>query len=172
MKAAELNGSVGSNPTLAAEHADGGGVVAASTHQVRQRPPLRALALSALLMLCGIVLVSMAELLDSNVPLLVVGLVVIALGLVLLGISLWIARVARVRVVLDEDGYLLQGRDVAETGKWADVGRVTRTHDRITLHHKDGTRVQLIGTRGVGSDLDALGADIAQRLDAHRGYGG
>lgn len=146
--------------------------MAASTHQVRQRPPLRALGLAAVLMLVGLVLVLMAELLDSNVPLLVLGFVVIGLGLVLFGTSVWLARSMRVHVVLDDDGYVIQGRDASEAGKWADVGRVTRGNDRITLYHKDGTRVQLLVTRGGSADLDLLGADIARRLDASRGYGG
>lgn len=146
--------------------------MAASTHQVRQRPPLRALGLSAVLMLVGLVLVLMAELLDSNAPLLVLGFVVIALGLVLFGISVWVVRTMRIHVVLDEDGYVIQGRDATEAGKWADVGRVTRGNDRITLYHKDGTRVQLRVSHGDGSDLDALGDDISRRLDANRGYGG
>ena len=78
----------------------------------------------------------------------------------------------RVHVVLDDDGYVIQCRDATEAGKWADVGRVTRNNDRITLYHKDGTRVQLRVTRGGSADLDALGEDIARRLDANRGYGG
>lgn len=143
----------------------------ASTHQVRRRPPLRPLALSALLMLVGIVLVLMAGLLDANVPLLVLGLVVIGLGFALLAAAAWVAWVTRVYVVLDDDGYLLQGRDSTESGKWSDVGRVTRGSDRITLHHKDGTRVQLVVSRSASADLDALGTDIARHLDANRGYG-
>ncbi|MCB0910443.1 MAG: hypothetical protein KDB60_02370 [Propionibacteriaceae bacterium] len=145
--------------------------MAASTHQVRQRPPLRALALSAILMFVGIMLVLMAQLLDSNVALLAVGLVVVALGFALFAASAWVARAMRVHVVLDEDGYVLQGRDATEAGKWSDVGRVTRGRDRITLHHRDGTRVQLVVARSAGADLDALGADIAEHLDANRGYG-
>ncbi len=171
MKAAELNGSVGSNPTLAAGHVGREDEVAASMHQVRQRPHVRALGLSAVIMLVGVVVVLMAQLLEANLPLLVVGLVVIGLGFALLGAAVWVARAARVHVVLDEEGYVLQGRDLTETGKWSDVGRVTRGNDRITLHHKDGTRVQLLVARSASADLDALGADIAQRLDANRGYG-
>mgnify|MGYP000966872978 FL=1 len=52
------------------------------------------------------------------------------------------------------------------------MGRVTRGSDRMTLHRKDGTRVQLVVARGAHADLDALGADIARRLDANRGYRG
>lgn len=144
----------------------------ASTHQIRQGPQVRALALAAVLMLLGVVVVLMAQLIDANPLLLVIGLVVIGFGFALLGGVAWVTRAARVRVVLDEDGYAIEGRGTTETGKWSDVGRVTRGNDRITLHHKDGTRVQLVVARSASADLDALGADIAQHLDADRGYGG
>jgi hypothetical protein len=47
---------------------------------------------------------------------------------------------------------------------------VTRGRGRITMHRKDGTRVRLVVARGGQADLDALGADIAARLDVNRGY--
>ncbi|MFT4110707.1 hypothetical protein [Propionicimonas sp.] len=143
----------------------------ASMHQVRQRPPLRALALSAVMMFVGILVILMAGLLDSNAWLLGAGLVIVGAGLGLFGASIWVARATRVHVVLDEDGYVLQGREASESGRWADVARVTRGPDRISIHHKDGTRVQLVVARGAVADLDALGDDISRRLDANRGYG-
>jgi hypothetical protein len=145
--------------------------VAATTHEVRQRPPLRALALAAVLMVVGLVLVLMAQILDENLLLTVGGLVVLVLGALLFGVSLFIARAMRIRVVLDDDGYVIQGRDATQSGRWADVRRVTRTADRVTLYRADGSRVQLVVPRGRPSDLDSLGEDIAQRLDADRGYG-
>jgi len=144
--------------------------VASTTHQIRQRPPLRALALAAVLMLVGLVLVLMAELLDGNLWLTVTGLLVVGAGLVLFGTA-WVAsRVARVQVVLDEDGYVIQGRESALSGRWADVKRLTRGSDRITLYRGDGHRVQLVVPGGHPSELDDLGADITRRLDADRGY--
>ncbi len=147
-----------------------GGQVASTTHQIRQRPPLRALALAAVLMVVGLVLVLMAELLDGNLALTVIGLVVLALGLALFGTSWWASRVTRVQVLLDDDGYSIEGRDSALSGRWSDVGRVTRGSDRITLYRADGHRVQLIVPSGHPSELDNLGADIIRRLDADRGY--
>jgi len=144
--------------------------VAATTHQVRQRPALRALALAALLMLVGLVLVLMADLLDRNLALTVIGLLALVLGAALFGASWWVARAARMQVVLDEDGYAIQGRDSAQEGRWADVRRVTSAAGRITLFLADGTRVLLAVPRGRRDDLDALGADIARRLDQNRGY--
>lgn len=144
--------------------------MAATTHQVRQRPALRALALSALLMLVGLVLVLMAELLDRNLLLTVGGLLALVLGAGLFGASWWVARAARMQVVLDEDGYAIQGRDSAQSRRWADVRRVTSASGRLTLFLADGTRVLLAVPRGRRDDFDALGADIARRLDQSRGY--
>jgi hypothetical protein len=145
--------------------------VASTTHEVRQRPPVRALALAGLLMLVGLVLMLMATLLEAGLPLTVIGLVVIGLGLGLFLASVWISGTMRVEVRLDEDGYAITARTTSQAGKWADVVRVTRGSDRITLHHKDGAGVQLVVARGRTDDLDALSSDIAARLDASRGYG-
>lgn len=139
-------------------------------HLVRQRPTLRALGLAAVGMLVGVVVLLMAELLDSNGWLPAAGLLIIGASLGLFGASLWLARTTRVHVVLDEDGYVLQGRDGSESGQWGDVVRVTRGPDRISIHHKDGTCARLLVARGAVADLDALGEDISRRLDANRGY--
>jgi hypothetical protein len=122
-------------------------------------------------MLVGLVLVLMAELVDHNLVLTVGGLVILVLGLALFGTSWWLVRITRVQVVLDDDGYVIQGRESGLSGRWADVSRVTRGTDRITLFRSDGNRVQLIVPRGRLADLDGLGADITRRLDADRGYG-
>nr|WP_300148251.1 hypothetical protein [Propionicimonas sp.] len=145
--------------------------MAPTTHEVRQRPPVRALALAGVLMVVGLVLMLMATLLDASLPLTVIGLVIIGLGLGLFAVSVWIARTMRVQVRLDEDGYAITARTTSQVGTWADVVRVTRGTDRITLHHKDGGGVQLVVARGRTDDLDALSSDIAARLDASRGYG-
>ncbi len=121
-------------------------------------------------MAVGLVVVLMAELLDRNLALSVIGLIVLGLGLALFGAAWWASRVTRVEVVLDDDGYAIEGRDSAFSGRWADVTRVTRGADRITLHRSDGQRVQMIVPRGHPSELDELGADITRRLDADRGY--
>lgn len=144
--------------------------MASTTHQVRQRPPLRALGLSAGLVLIAIVLLLMADLLDHQFALTALGIVVLVAGLALF-VSAWLlARLMRVEIVLDERGYRLVGPGKAESASWAEISRVTRGDSRITMHRKDGTRVQLVVARGGRTDLDALGDDIASRLDADRGY--
>jgi hypothetical protein len=169
LKAAELKGSVGSNPTLAAL-THNRGTMDVTRHQVRQRPSLRALGLAALLVLVGVVLLMMADLLDRQVALTAAGVVGVVLGLALFVAAWLLARSMKVEVVLDENGYWLAGPGRPENGTWAEVGRVTRGDRGITLHRKDGTRLQLVVARGGVADLDALGKDIATRLDVNRGY--
>ncbi len=142
----------------------------ATRHQVRQRPSLRALGLAALLLVVGGVLLMMADLLDRQLALTAIGVGGVVLGLALFVAAWFLARSMRVEVVLDDNGYRLAGPGRPEQGTWAEVGRVTRGERGITLHRKDGTRLQLVVARGGVADLDALGADIAARLDENRGY--
>lgn len=144
--------------------------MSATTHQVRQRPPLRALVLAAGLILVGIVILLMADLLGRQLALTAIGVVGIVLGLGLFVAAWLLARSMLVEIVLDDNGYRLAGAVRADHGRWADIGRVTRAGNRITLYRKDGARVQLVVTRGGRADLDALGKDIAARLDTDRGY--
>jgi len=144
--------------------------LASTTHQVRQRPPLRALGLASLLVVVGLVLLLMADLLNRQAALTTLGVVAVVLGLALFGAAWWLARSMRVQIMLDEDGYRLVGPLRAEQGSWSQIGLVTRGQGRITLHRKDGSRVQLVVARSGVADLDALGADIAARLDVNRGY--
>jgi hypothetical protein len=142
----------------------------ATRHQVRQRPSLRALGLAGVLVLVGLVLLMMADLLDRQVALTAIGVGGVVLGLSLFVAAWLLARSMRVEVVLDENGYWLAGPGRPEQGTWAEVGRVTRGERGITLHRKDGTKLQLVVARGGVADLDALGKDIAARLDVNRGY--
>ena len=144
--------------------------MASTSHQVRQRPPLRALVLAAGFGLLGIVLLLMADLLDRQLTLTTLGVVGVVLGLALFAAAWLLARSMRVEVVLDDDGYRLAGPGRVERGTWAGIVKVTLGASRITLHRKDGARVQLVVARGGRADMDALGQDIAARLDADRGY--
>lgn len=128
------------------------------------------MVLAAGLLLVGIVFLLMADLLDRQLALTALGVAGVVLGLVLFAAAWLLARSMRVEIVLDDDGYRLVGPVNADHGSWGDIGKVTLGARRITLHRKDGTRVQLVVARGGRADLDALGRDIASRLDDDRGY--
>jgi hypothetical protein len=126
--------------------------------------------LAAALVVVGLVLLLMADLVDRQVALTALGVIALLVGLALFVAAWLLARSMRVEVVLDEDGYRVEGPAKGEKGTWAEVGKVTLGVDRITLHRLDGARVQLVVAHGGRADLDALGRDIAARLDADRGY--
>ena len=141
-----------------------------TTHHVRQRPPLRALALASTLMVIGLVLLLMSHLQGWHLALMLIGTLALLLGVGLLAASLAMARSMSVDVVLDSEGYRVQGGGTNETGRWADVSRVTMSDGQLTLYGVDGSALRLMLARSSVADLDALGADIAKRLDADRGY--
>ncbi|MFZ0531006.1 MAG: hypothetical protein WAL91_10785 [Propionicimonas sp.] len=137
---------------------------------MRQRPPLRALVLAAALMLIGLVLVLMAQLLGWHLVLTVGGALALLFGVGLLVASWAIARSMSVDVVLDDNGFQVVGAGSNETGRWSDISRVTRSDGALGLYRRDGTVLHLVVARNSVADLDALGTDIAHRLDADRGY--
>lgn len=145
--------------------------MAPTTHVVRQRPPIRALVLGAAAMVTGAALLLLADLLDWHLALTVAGAVALLAGIAVFVAAWWVARSMRVEVRLDEAGYWITGPRIRQSGAWADIGRVTRGTDRITIHRKDGSRALLVVTPGGTADLDALSDDLARRLDADRGYG-
>jgi hypothetical protein len=142
-----------------------------TTHVVRQRPPIRALALAASGMIAGAALLLLADLLRWPLAVTVAGAVVLLAGAALFVAAWWVARSRRVEVLLDEHGYRISGPGVLQSGAWADIERVTSAADRLTLHRKDGVAARLVVPTGAAADLVALGQDIASRLDEDRGYG-
>ncbi len=142
-----------------------------TTHVVRQRPPIRALALAASAMIAGAALLLLADLLRWPLAVAVAGAVVLLAGAALFVAAWWVARSQRVEVWLDEHGYRISGPGVRQAGAWADIARVTSGPDRITLHRKDGAASRLVVPTSASADLAALGQDITKRLDVDRGYG-
>ena len=132
---------------------------------------MRALVVAAAGMVVGSLLVLMAHLLYWPILLTGVGLLVLMVGFGVFVAAWWLAHSMRAEVILDDDGYQLRGPRVTGSGAWADIERVTQDQGRITFHRKDGSRAQLQIALGAAADLDALGADIASRLDFDRGYG-
>ena len=144
--------------------------MAPTIHRVRQRPQLRALALSTALMVVGIVLMLMAHVLTWPLALAFLGGVVLLAGTGLFAASWVVARSMTVEIVLTDDGYEIRGPGSVESGHWADIERVTKGDGTMTLHRKDGSVLHLAVTRSSVADWDVLSADITRRLDADRGY--
>jgi hypothetical protein len=141
-----------------------------TTHLMRPRPPVRAFGIAAILALLGIASFALPYFLDWSESLRVVGLVLLTLGVALAVIGVAAARRQSAAVVLDGHGFRVESPSGSHAGEWADVVKVTRSTGRITLHRRDGSQVAMVVPRGGSGDLNALGRDIASRLNAHRGY--
>lgn len=133
-------------------------------------PPVRALAIAAGTVMVGAALAVAADSQRWWVGVTVLGVVLVVLGATLGAWALLAARRMRVRVLLDDTGFRVEGPGQQRSGSWAEITRVTRAAGRITLHQGEEQRVHLVVPRGGSADLDALAADIAHRMDASRGY--
>ncbi len=91
-----------------------------------------------------------------------------AVALLVVAWTTW--RRMRVRVELTDEGYLIDGPDAHEEGRWADVTKVTQSPTTLVIHHGDEHRVRLVSQRGVTAELIHLTGDLVRRLDASRGY--
>jgi len=132
--------------------------------------PLRAVGLAALLAVVGAGLIVARSAAALPVGLAVIGWVLLvgAVALIVVAWTSW--RRMRVRIELSDDGYVIDGPDSHEEGRWADVTKVTQTPTTLVLHHRDEHRVRLVSQRGVTAELVHLTGDLARRLDASRGY--
>ena len=142
-----------------------------STHLMKPRPPVRAFGLAAVFALVGVGFFVAPDVLGWDRVLRAIGVVFIVLGFAILGLAVVAMQRMKVEIVLDDAGYRVIGPFGAKTGAWADVVRVTRAEGQILLYGRDNRRTVIVMPRGGVGDLDALGADIAQHLNAHRGYG-
>lgn len=134
------------------------------------RPPVRALAVAALLTIAGAAITVTRGAGAWGTVLLVVGIVLILGGVALALLAFAAPRGQRVVVLLDEEGYRVDGPAGVRIGKWATITRVTATPGRLTLYQGDRERLHLVSAAGPTTQLDALGEAISRRLDAHRGY--
>jgi hypothetical protein len=75
-----------------------------------------------------------------------------------------------VRVELTDDGYVIDGPDAHEEGRWEDVTKLTQSPTTLVIHHGPDHRVRLVSQRGVTAELIHLTGDLVRRLDASRGY--
>lgn len=141
-----------------------------TTHQIKPRPPVRAFAVAAGMALLAVLLFMLPTWFGWPVVFPILGAVVLALAVGLVLVALAASRRMAVTVLLDDAGLRVESAAGTQSAQWADVVKVTRTTGRITLHRRDGSRVSLVMPRGGTGNLNALGVDIAKRLDVNRGY--
>lgn len=142
-----------------------------TTHVLRLRPPLRAFAVAAAFAVVGVVFVIAPETFGWNLITRFIGIGFLVICLLVVALAVWAMRRERTEIELDDEGYRITGRSGPRSGSWSEVATVTRGDGMVVLYGRDGSRTVMGRPRGGRGDLDALGADIARRLDADRGYG-
>lgn len=140
-------------------------------HVMKPRPPLRAFGTAAVLAIVGMGFVVAPDVFGWDPIVRAIGIAFLVLGLAVLGLAMVAMRRLRVEIVLDDAGYRVAAPTGTRAAPWTDVVRVTRAERRLIVYGRDGTRTLMTHPRGGAGDLDALGADIARRLDSSRGYG-
>ena len=132
--------------------------------------PLRAVAVPAVLALLGAASIVFGSALELPVAVVIVGWVLLAGAVALLGMAILNWRRMRVVIELTDEDYRIHGIGSDEQGRWAEVTKVTQTPTSLVIHHGPERRVRLVSQRGVTAEMVALTGDLAHRLDASRGY--
>lgn len=143
------------------------------TYVLRPQPPVRAFALAAVLAALGAILVVVCAATSANAFFMAVSVIVLVLGVLLLVAGFVSMRRLRSFVDLTDDGWSVRTPTVTRTGTWSEVTRVTSSMDgaHLTLYQGDQARTHILAAGNVaGSEMEALAADIATRLDRNRGY--
>ncbi len=135
-------------------------------------PPVRALAISAGLVVVGVVLLVLTSANAWPVGVLVLAVVLTVLGLVLALAALVLTRRIRSIVVSTSDGIVVVHGRERRTLRWADVGAVRVVGHRLVLTRRAGEgSVSVLNPRmRANPTFLALMSDVQQRLDADRGY--
>ena len=144
--------------------------MAATWYLIQPPPPVRAFAVAAVAALLGALLLVVSLSSGWHVAFAVIGGVLLVAGLALTALALYIMRQATLRLTLRADGYAVTGNGTRLEGAWREVTRVTVTkeRERLTIHHHDDRRTNLVFPIAQNSQIDDVIADVRGRLDAAR----
>ncbi|MGO1973606.1 MAG: hypothetical protein ACTH2Q_11680 [Propionibacteriaceae bacterium] len=144
------------------------------TYELRPAPPLRALAIGAVITLVGAVLLVLAVGQGWSPAVLVLGALVALLGLVLDAVALIVFVRTRVRVELDRAGFRVVttgtvSRPVPreQEGVWGDIARATVTEPDGTLVLEGRgahPNVAVVRPRRTAPDFDTMVNEVTVRL--------
>ncbi|MGI8459137.1 MAG: hypothetical protein ACR2LI_13640 [Propionibacteriaceae bacterium] len=142
------------------------------TFLLRPRPPLRGLAISAVAILVGVVVLVAASEFGWPPAASWVGLTLGFAG-VLVGVAAWVsARRLRSEIVVRTNGLTVAGARGRTTLPWSEIEGVTAIEHQLILNRTDGgPEVVIINPRGGREPAyPALVEAIRRRMDADRGY--
>lgn len=135
-------------------------------------PPVRALAISAALVVVGVVLLVLTSANAWPVGVLVLSVVLTVLGLLLALAALVVTRRIRSVVLTTSDGIVVEHGRERRTLRWSEVGGVRVVGHRLVLSRREGEgSVSVLNPRmRANPTFLALMSEVQQRLDADRGY--
>ena len=135
-------------------------------------PPVRALAISAALVVVGIALLVLTSANGWPVGVLVLAVVLTVLGVALALTALVLTRRIRSVVSSTVDGLTVEHGSDRRTVRWSEVGEVRVVGHRLVLNRKEGEgSVSVLNPRmRANPTFLALMTEVQQRLDADRGY--
>ncbi|HEY0239415.1 MAG TPA: hypothetical protein VGC37_12275 [Friedmanniella sp.] len=135
-------------------------------------PPVRALAISAGLVVVGVVLLVLTSALGWAVGVLVLGIVLAVLGVALGLTALVLTRRIRSIVLSTPDAITVEHGGDRHALRWSEIGEVRVVGHRLVLSPKEGQgNVSVLNPRmRANPTFLALMAEVQQRLDADRGY--
>jgi hypothetical protein len=136
-------------------------------------PPVRTLAIAALLAIIGVALMAGSRALGLGRVVLVLGIVCLALAVALALAGVILVSRLRSTLVLDADGITFVRGRRTDRLTWSDIDSVDLAGQRLTFRTKlaSRTRVSVINPRsGTDPTFASLIGAIRGRLDANRGY--
>ena len=135
-------------------------------------PPVRALAISAGLVVVGALLLVLASANGWAVGVRVLAVVLVVLGVALALAALVLTRRIRSVVLSTADAITVEHARERQTLAWSEVGEVRVVGHRLVLSRKAaGGSVSVLNPRmRANPTFLALMSEVQQRLDADRGY--
>ena len=136
-------------------------------------PPVRALAIAAVVAMVGAALIVGSRALGLGPVVLAVGVAGLGLAVALSVAALILVARLRCTLVLDTDGIAVIRARRTNRLAWSDIDKVSLTGPRLTLVTKasDGADVSVVNLRGQRDPtFISLARAIRGRLDADRGY--
>jgi len=141
-------------------------------------PPVRALAISAGLVVIGVALVVLTSAYAWPVGVLVLGVVLAVLGVALALAALLLTRRIRSVVLSTPDAITIEHGSDRHELRWSEVGEVRVVGHRLVLTRKENEGIQdgqasvsvLNPRMRANPTFLALMSEVQQRLDADRGY--
>ncbi|HMR50442.1 MAG TPA: hypothetical protein PKE40_14590 [Arachnia sp.] len=139
------------------------------TYLLKPPPPVRAYGIAAVASLLGAMFLVFSLTNGWHAFFTVLAGIILLLGIGLLVVAMIATQRNTVRVVLDDDGYRIEGTVQSHDGRWRDVSKVTQSiaGGHITIYHGNVRRTHLLFPGGGDAEVIKIVLDdITARIVA------